>query len=305
VRAPSLPAEAARAQRINRACARCHQVLFSRYPYTWEGAYRNAHPGGSNINSGEARDFLLGACASAMSCVDCHDPHAPDNRRRMEELDSAVGDKICVRCHPKYSTVEAQRAHTHHAPDGAGGRCLACHMPRKNMSLDSRLTRYHRVGSPTDPVKVYKDRPLECALCHADRSIAQLVGTMEEWWGKRYDRAALQSLYGDLSQNALTATVERGKPHEQAAAMAALGEHGVRAAAPLIAAQLTHEYPIIRFYARSALAGALGHPVDLDVQQDNARILAEAARLLSAAGLTPPPPSAPMPRPASDSDPDE
>ena len=63
------------AQRVNRICARCHQVLFSHYQWTWEGGRRNdATPGGSNINSGEARDLLLGGCAGALSCVDCHDP---------------------------------------------------------------------------------------------------------------------------------------------------------------------------------------------------------------------------------------
>ena len=64
-------------------------------------------------------------------------------------------------------------------------------MPKKNMGLDYALTRYHRIGSPTDPARVERDRPLECALCHADKSVDALVGTMEPWWGKRYDREAL------------------------------------------------------------------------------------------------------------------
>ncbi|MDB4983658.1 MAG: hypothetical protein JWM82_4410, partial [Myxococcales bacterium] len=56
-RAPAGWGEVTRAQWINRACARCHQVLFSRYPYTWEGGQRRgADAGGSSITSGEARD---------------------------------------------------------------------------------------------------------------------------------------------------------------------------------------------------------------------------------------------------------
>src|SRR4029077_17329144 len=58
-----------------RVCARCHQVLFSRYPFTWEGGRRTAGAGGSHINSGEARDFLLRGCAGALACTRCHDPH--------------------------------------------------------------------------------------------------------------------------------------------------------------------------------------------------------------------------------------
>src|SRR6185369_9201175 len=43
------------AQDVNRTCAKCHTVLFSRYPYTWEGRTRRHDPGGATINSGEAR----------------------------------------------------------------------------------------------------------------------------------------------------------------------------------------------------------------------------------------------------------
>ena len=68
---------------VNRVCARCHQVLFSRYPFTWEGGQRRGgKPGGSSITSGEARDFLLGGCARQMSCATCHDPHARGSPRR-------------------------------------------------------------------------------------------------------------------------------------------------------------------------------------------------------------------------------
>ncbi len=284
-----------RAQLINRVCARCHQVLFSRYPFTWEGGLRARDPGGSNINSGEARDFLLGGCSAELSCVACHDPHAPDNARRMQELDGDKGDDVCLSCHKTYAGPDAVRAHTHHAPGGAGARCMSCHMPRKNMSLENRLTRYHRIGSPTDAARVERDRPLECALCHADKTVGELVQTMESWWRKSYDRAALRGLYGELGANPLLATVERGKPHEQAAAMAALGEHRVREAAPALAAQLTHDYPIVRFYARSALAAALGREVDVDVQADAATIRAAAARLLAEGGFRPPPPAAATP----------
>ena len=52
-------------------------------------------------------------------------------------------------------------------------------MPKKNTGLGYQLTRYHRIGSPTDAARVEKDRPLECALCHADKSVASLVSTME------------------------------------------------------------------------------------------------------------------------------
>lgn len=281
------PEPQSHAQQVNRVCARCHQVLFSRYSFTWEGGLRGRNPGGSNINSGEARDFLLGGCASQMSCTTCHDPHAPDeeNQRRLAELQGPAGNAICTRCHPQYKTPEALRAHSHHDPAGAGGLCMNCHMVKKNMSLDTQLGRYHRIGSPTDPARVLGDRPLECAVCHTDRSVAALTADMERWYGKSYDRAELQRLYGDLDQNVLTATLQRGKAHEQVVAIALLGRDRRRDALPLLQQQLVHPYPLLRYYVQKALEQITGGPAPagLDLHQDNAKILAAAASWLGAA----------------------
>jgi hypothetical protein len=285
---PSSAAASTRAIAITRVCARCHQVLFTQYPWTWEGAPRAQEvPGGGNINSGEARDFLLGGCATRMTCSDCHDPHA-HNKPHEGEIE-ARADGVCLRCHGELAGVEAQRAHTHHDPAGAGGRCLACHMPKKNLALDNGLSRYHRIASPTDRVKVEGDRPLECALCHGDKSVGALVTAMERWWGKSYDRARLAALYGGELEHAdpLVETVARGKPHEQAVALALLGARGDRRAAPLVAAQLTHAVPIVRYYAVNALVTLLGGPAPLDVHARDEAIVAAAARWLAGAGMRP------------------
>lgn len=239
-----------RAQAVNRVCARCHQVLFSGYPFTWEGGRRNASAGGSHINSGEARDFLLGACASALTCTTCHDPHGSGNAEELKRLATPAGNETCLACHRGLSDV---RAHSHHDPAGSGGACISCHMPRKNMGLDGTLTRYHRIGSPSDPARVLGDRPLECALCHADKSVRELVDAMEAWWPVRYPRQRLEELYGALDANAIRATLERGKPHERAVAIAILGEGHAQDARPLIERELLNDYPLVREWAKRAL----------------------------------------------------
>ena len=254
------------AERVNRTCARCHQVLFSRYPWTWEGGRRDADPpGGSHINSGEGRDFLLSACSKRASCTLCHDPHAPGSAPRDD-------DAVCTSCH----AAEASRSHTHHDPSGPGARCVACHMPKKNMTLDLRLGRYHRIGSPNDADKLL-DRPLECALCHGDWTVKKIADDMERLWGKRIDRAVLDGVYGDLDQNVLDVTLARGKPHEQVVAMSLLGDRRVRRAAPAIAGQLGNEYPLVRYYAEKALEEISGEPSPLDLNADDAAIRAAAA----------------------------
>jgi predicted CXXCH cytochrome family protein len=271
-----------RAAWINHTCVRCHTVLFSRYPYTWEGGLRSGkHPGGSAINSGEARDFLLGGCAGAMSCTACHDPHTEDRREDLARLGTVVGNPVCTGCHERYAPAAALAAHTHHAPDGDGSACLGCHMPRKNAGLAYALTRYHCIGSPTDRDRVEKDRPLECALCHADRSVEDLAGTMERWWNKRYDRGALRALYGDdLGVGAVTAALG-GKPHEQMTAAGVLGERGRRASARDLVPLLSSDYPLVRYWAREATERLLGRPLPVDIDGEASAIQTEAAAFVA------------------------
>jgi predicted CXXCH cytochrome family protein len=244
-------------------------VLFSQYPFTWEGGARHdEQPGGSTTNSGEARDFLLSKCSAQLSCVACHDPHAEDQRERLQALAGPPGNALCASCHDQLASPSQVAAHTHHRADGAGSACIGCHMPRKNMGLSYSLTRYHRIGSPTDPERVLGDRPLECALCHSDRSVEQLVTNMERWWNQRYDRTRLRALYGDdLSVNVITSTLLRGKPHEQAVAIGVLGDARATQSLPLLADQLTHPYPLVRYFAKHAIETIAAEPLAIDVGQ--------------------------------------
>ncbi|HEY4157005.1 MAG TPA: cytochrome c3 family protein, partial [Polyangiaceae bacterium] len=270
------------AQEVNRTCAKCHTVLFSRYPYTWEGGARRKNPGGSTINSGEARDFLLGGCTSQLSCVNCHDPHAQDARATLDALGGPSGDNLCLSCHAKYAEPNARTAHTHHTPGSSGDACLNCHMPKKNMGLAYELTRYHRIGSPTDRARVEGDRPLECALCHADKSVEQIVATMERDWGKHYDRGALRRLYGDdLDVNALQAALRFGKPHEQGTVAGVAGRDKDATFLPLLVERLDNPYPLVRYFVRHAIEQITGRPLEVDVNQAGADVVRRARELLA------------------------
>jgi predicted CXXCH cytochrome family protein len=273
-----------RAQWINRICAKCHTVLFTHYEWTWEGAARNAqHPGGSSTNSGEGRDFQLGGCSTQMTCTHCHDPHTLDTPQKLAAMATPAGNTLCTGCHAQMASDKAIELHTHHAQGSAGTSCVACHMAKKNMGLDYGLVRYHRIGSPTETRRVAGDRPLECALCHADYSVDKIVTTMEQWWGKHYDRAALKALYGDdLGVNAIRATLARGKPHEQATAIGVLGEFRDRTAVEALLPMLWHDYPLVRFYAQRALQRITGDPVAIDVGAAAADVEQQARAWLAA-----------------------
>ncbi len=265
------------AEWTNRTCMRCHTVLFSRYGPTWEGGHRRGDPGGSPINSGEARDFMLGGCASQMSCTSCHSPHAEDTPARMEALLGEGGQALCTGCHQDLRSTEARALHSHHDPEGSGASCIGCHMPKKNMALDYRLSRYHRIGSPTDTERVERDRPLECALCHADKSVEELVSTMESWWSKSYDRTRLSRLYGkDPSVKPLPVTLEVGQPHEQVVAALVLAKSGDQSQAPALVRQLSHPYPLVRYFIAQALTELLGSWPEVDLDADPAEITRQA-----------------------------
>jgi hypothetical protein len=84
--------------------------------------------------------------------------------------------------------------------------------------------------------------------------VDQIVKTMERFWGKRYDRAALRRLYGaDLEVNPLAVTLFGGKPHERAVAACAAADAGRRELEPQIRSVMDDEYPLVRFFAARSL----------------------------------------------------
>jgi hypothetical protein len=83
--------------------------------------------------------------------------------------------------------------------------------------------------------------------------VGDLARAMETWWPVRFPRQRLEELYGSLDANAIRATLERGKPHEQAVAIGVLAERRALDAAPLVARQLANEFPLVREWARRAL----------------------------------------------------
>ena len=228
-----------------------------------------------------------------MACTTCHDPHGEDRRDKLERAATPAGNHVCTSCHARYAAPEALRAHAHHDPAGAGGACVALphaaqeHGPR--LSADAlpphRLAHGRGARRARPPARVR-------ALPRRQQR-RELVGDMERLWGKHYDRAALARSTAAISNaNALLATLEHGKPHEQAAAMAVLGEQRVRRGAAADRAPLVNPIPLVRYYARRALDAIRGAPRAVDLDRPTPEIEAAARRCVPAAwpaSATPPP----------------
>jgi hypothetical protein len=89
-------------------------------------------------------------------------------------------------------------------------------------------------------------------------------------------------LYGDdLNVNVLDATLARGKPHEQAAAIGALGEQRSTRAVPELAEQLSHPYPLVRAFAKRAIERVSGATIDFDVYAPADEVAAKARAWLA------------------------
>ena len=183
-------------------------------------------PGGSSITSGEARDFLLGGCARQMACIDL--PRSARARIDRGELDGwppSAGNGVCVALPravrgaggaggaraPRSGAARARAASLPHAAEEHGARLRAHPLP------PHRLARRSGARRARSPARVR-------ALPRRQDGRPSWSATMERWWGKRYDRARAAPLYGDLDARPLVATLARGKPHEQAVALAVLGE---------------------------------------------------------------------------------
>jgi len=109
--------------------------------------------------------------AAGVTCSDCHDPHSLRPR--------AEGNATCGACHrPEVFDVPA---HHHHQPNGAGARCVSCHMPaRTYMAIDVRHDHSFRVPRPDLSVSI--GTPNACNDCHGDRPAQWAAAAVKRWF---------------------------------------------------------------------------------------------------------------------------
>jgi len=109
--------------------------------------------------------------ARGVTCSDCHEPHSTALRRE--------GNALCLGCHEaEYGAA----SHHHHRGDGAGTRCVDCHMAaRTYMGVDPR--RDHSFRVPRPDLNVSPGVPDACTGCHADRPARWAADRVRDWFG--------------------------------------------------------------------------------------------------------------------------
>jgi hypothetical protein len=284
---------------VNAICGQCHSTPSPRYP-----------GGAVTRNSTEALDLAGSACAGAIKCTDCHDPHvagpgpgAPDNPRHLA---------ACARCHPGAAADQ----HGGHAARDAS--CLDCHMPRVVQGL-SDVVRSHRIGSPASPADLEAGAPNACNLCHLDRPIAWTLAELARRTGR--STTVSPARYGGLDRPVGEAWLDSGDPQVRitaAAAYARAPRRLGRAVLPLLLDILDDPVAYDRMrvlFALEAIAGRralAGYQPTAPPAERAAQLAALRARLVTtrgcasragarpdAAGDPGAPPAAPPPAPAS------
>lgn len=202
----------------------------------------------------EANGLARTACYTegSMTCGSCHRMHgAPPADQLAPGMD---GDGACIGCHPQIDAA----AHSHHAAESTGARCMNCHMPYSTFGLLGGI-RSHRIDSPTALMSSRYGRPNACNLCHVDRTLAWTAEHLDAWYGQ--PAPALAAPWDRVSAVALWALLGDGA--QRAVAVAALGRVDARDAGgewwsvPILARLLDDDYAAVRKVAADGLA-ALG-----------------------------------------------
>lgn len=166
---------------VNSLCRQCH--------FSEAGSWAE---GSALVNSMESIEQDRGACRSRLRCIDCHNPHERGPERGASDRAESVA--ACLRCHPRYQSPEAARAHARHEP--AAASCLDCHMPRIVHGFDG-INRTHRISSPSDPGILESGMANACNLCHLDRSLAWTRDALGAGWGRKVDLPGfLEEVFG-------------------------------------------------------------------------------------------------------------
>jgi predicted CXXCH cytochrome family protein len=147
-----------------------------------EQSFTHFADGTAHKNRMQGNDFVQSVMyRRGITCFSCHDVHGTPNYAQLRK----PPNEICMNCHapdsangPRTATIEE---HTHHKIDSTGSQCVACHMPKIEMTIANVMVTAHtfKFISPatTDKYKI----PNACTMCHPDKTTAWANEALLHW----------------------------------------------------------------------------------------------------------------------------
>ena len=138
--------------------------------------------GTAHKNRMQGNDFVQSVMyRRGVTCFDCHDVHGTNNYAQLRK----PANRICMDCHspggrngPRGTTLAE---HTHHKDGSAGSECVACHMPKIEVTIPGAFVSAHTFAfitpAMTDKYKISNP----CTTCHADKTTAWASEAMRRW----------------------------------------------------------------------------------------------------------------------------
>jgi Flp pilus assembly protein TadD len=198
--------------------------------------------------------FLQSRMAQAgVTCSDCHNPHSLKLH--------LPGNALCAQCHQPSRFDRPE--HHHHALDGEGSQCVACHMPQVTfMQVDVRHDHAFRIPRPD--LSMAYGVPNSCTDCHHDQSAQWAVERLADWYPAGPDRSRdfIDALHGAITGEpgvrarlAAVSTNPQQPAIVRASALRALIPWMRPEHLPVTLAALKDPDPLLRLVAIEALAG--------------------------------------------------
>jgi predicted CXXCH cytochrome family protein len=138
--------------------------------------------GTAHKNRMQGNDFVQSVMyRRGVTCFDCHDVHGTENYAELRK----PANQICLDCHgpnsrngPRTATLAA---HTHHKDGSTGSECVACHMPKIEVTIANVNVRAHTFAFITPAMTDKYKIPNPCTSCHTDKTTGWAAEAMRHW----------------------------------------------------------------------------------------------------------------------------
>ncbi|MHC4567196.1 MAG: HEAT repeat domain-containing protein [Planctomycetota bacterium] len=187
-------------EQTNSQCASCHAKLSPLSPAFGAGEryfdhfdlialeHQDFYPDGRDLGENYTyTSWRMSPCVKSgqLDCMHCH-----TSSGRYRFVGPGPANDVCLPCHAE--RVANATAHTRHAADSEGNKCIACHMPTTEFA---RMTRSdHSMRPPAPAATLAFKSPNACNLCHTDteEDVEWADEHVRQWHDEDYQRPVLE-----------------------------------------------------------------------------------------------------------------